>query len=89
MGDNEEILDILQNIEELLTVLVKNQISDTIEKELSNPKKKELYKLTGKNKISELAKKLKCSTGWISGVWKHWESLGLIIKDGQKYRKVL
>lgn len=89
MNDEEKILTSLQNIEELLTILVKNQLSNVVEKTLSNDKKKKLYQLTGKYGVKEIAQKLNCSYGWISGVWKDWECLGLIVKDGNKYRKIL
>jgi len=88
MNNDKKVLASIQNIEKLLTVLVKNQLADAIEKELSNNNKKKLYQWTGKYGVKEIAQKLNCSYGWISGVWKDWERLGLIIKVGNKYRKI-
>jgi hypothetical protein len=89
MSNEKDMLPHLQRIEELLIALLKVQLAPILEKELSDTKKAKLYKTIGKCGIVELSKKLDCSTGWISGVWKSWEQLGLIVKDGRTYRHIL
>ena len=86
--NDTEIVCSLQRIEDLLSVLVKAQLSESIERELSDPKMKELYKLTGNHTVRDIQKKLGRSIGTISRVWKRWEQLGFIIKDGKQYRKI-
>ncbi len=88
MSQEKEVILRLSNIEKLLTVLVKNQLAREIEKEMEDSKKKKLYELTGKYGVQDIAKKMKCSVGWISGVWKRWDQLGLIIKHGKGYVKI-
>jgi len=89
MSEHDKIATRLQRIEELLTVLVKNQLSDVINKELNDPKKKKIFELTGKYSASEIGKKAKTSAMTVSRLWQAWEALGLLIKDGKNYRKVI
>ena len=44
--------------------------------------------MTGKNTVREISKKTKVATGSISKIWSQWEEIGLVIKEGQKYKKV-
>ena len=89
MNNEKDVLPHLQRIEELLNSLLKVQLASILEKELSDATKAKLYEAIGKYGVVELSKKLDCSTGWISGVWKNWEQLGIIIKDGKSYRRIL
>ncbi|TKJ35706.1 MAG: hypothetical protein CEE38_13935 [Planctomycetes bacterium B3_Pla] len=79
----------LQRIEVLLTVLVKNQLSDVINKELGDSKKKKIYELTGKYSASEIGKKVGTSAMTVSRLWQGWENLGLLVKDGKGYRRII
>jgi predicted transcriptional regulator len=88
MSQNDDILETLRSIECLLKILVRTQLGPILEKELSDETKKKVYLATGIDKVSELSKKLNRSTGWISGVWKNWERMGLIVKEGKTYRKI-
>lgn len=87
--DENEILDLLRRNNELLSVLAKTQLRETLESELADPIQKELYSLTGKNiPIKKISTKIKASTGNISRTWQRWEHLGILIKEGKYYRKV-
>ena len=37
----------------------------------------------------QIAEKVGLGTGTISRTWQHWEDVGLLIKDGKSYRRVL
>jgi Ethanolamine utilization protein EutJ (predicted chaperonin) len=87
--EQEEVLASLKRIEELLTVLVKSELSEIVEKEMRNSDMERLYAITGNCSARQAAKKLDCSLGKISNIWQKWESLGLLVKDGKTYRKVL
>lgn len=89
MNSEKDVSPHLQRIEELLNALLKVQLAPVLEKELSDGTKAKLYEATGQFGVVEMSKKLKRSTGWISGVWKSWEQLGLIVKDGGAYRRIL
>lgn len=79
----------LKKIEELLTVLVRNRLSDVLDQELRDGNMRQLYELTGACTARELAQKTDLSIATISRVWQKWENLGLVIKEGKKYRRVL
>jgi predicted transcriptional regulator len=79
----------LQRIEDLLTTLVKTQLSNVIKIELGQSDMKKLYAFTGNQTIREIEKEIKIPRTTISRIWQRWEQLGLLIKDGSTYRKVL
>ena len=89
MSKEPDTLVMLQRIESLLTVLVKIQLSDVLKEELADEEKKQLYTLTGKHGVTKLAKKTGFSAGKISGLWQRWEGLGLLVKKGKQYVKVI
>lgn len=84
------LAQLLLRTNELLTVLAKAAVKPALETELSTPQRRKLYDLTGGDfSIDQISKKLRMSTGAISTLWQRWESVGLLIKDGKRYRKVL
>lgn len=89
MARESEILEALRRIEEWMMLSVKVQLSPIAERELSDSKMKELYAMTGDVSTQEIQKKLKLAAKTISDTWKRWEQLGLLIRDGKRYRKVL
>lgn len=89
MNEQTEVLTCLRRIEDLLTTLVKAQLADVLAKELSAPKMKKLYDLTGDYAVRELEEKISLSRSTISNIWQRWERLGFLIKDGKQYRTVI
>ncbi len=90
MNNEVEIETLIKRTNELLTVLVKSELSGILETELSDVKKKKLYDLTGKSLTGrQISEKISMSIASISRTWCHWEEVGLLIKDGKKYRKIL
>ena len=87
-GQSEE-LKTLKRIEELLEVIARQQLSPVMAKHLSNPKLKLLYDLTGSDPIGTLIQRTGFSAGTISRTWQKWEDVGLVRKDGKRYRKAL
>ncbi len=84
-----EELKALRRIEELLTVLTKAVIGSRLGEILKEKNYRTLYERTGELGIIELSKKTRLSTGKISGIWKEWEQLGIVVKEGKSYRKAL
>jgi hypothetical protein len=85
-----DVVPLIRRTNELLAVLVRNVLAPVLREELRTPQRKELYRLTGSDlPVKELAKRLGISVGSISGVWRRWEELGLLVKDGQRYRRIL
>lgn len=89
MNENADIAALLTRTSELLTVLAKIQLSEVLEAELADPKKRKLYDLTGgPHPRPTIESKVGMSGGAISGHWKRWEQLGLLVKDGKSYRRI-
>ena len=90
MMDQSEIAPLLMRTNELLTVLVKAQLSATLERELDDDKKKRLYDATGRGMpIKEISGKVGMSPASISRTWQRWEQAGLVVKDGKAYRRII
>lgn len=84
MSDQEKKLD---RLIELVEALLRTRISELLERELDDPKKKKLYELTGKKQVRELSRLTDLSTGAISGLWQRWYSKGILRKQGKSYAK--
>lgn len=79
----------LARIEDLLRALVKATLSERLAKELADPKLRLLYSRTGQHTVSQLARATGFSAGKISGIWQRWETLGMVSKEGSRYRPVV
>lgn len=77
----------IKRIREMMEFLVKEKISKILEKR--NPKERQIYELTGIKKQNDIIKALGVSSKKISKLWQDWEKEGILIKDGQKYKKVV
>ncbi len=82
-----EILASLQRIESLLALLVKLGQAPLLIAELKDDKLRRLYEMTGEQTREQIARATDLSTGTVSGTWARWEQLGLLVKDGSRYRK--
>lgn len=86
---SDEILETLERTNELLELIAKISLGKIIEKEVYDEKLKKLYELTGKESITSISKKIGISSGKISAIWKKWEAIGMIVKDGKSYRRII
>lgn len=89
MSDYSEVLTRLSRIEQLILLLTKTHLTPVLEKEFADPRMAQLYELTGSHGQREIKKKLNMSANTISDAWKRWEQLGLLVRDGQEYRRVI
>ncbi len=80
---------ILKNIELLLLALVKMQTYSIKKQIFKNSDKKLVYELTGKETQSDICKKGKMSATTLSELRNNLDDVGLIIKKGTKYIKVV
>lgn len=87
-AESEE-LKTLQRIAELLETIARQQLASVFSEHVSTPKLKQLYELTGVEPVESLSKKVGLSTGSISQTWQKWEAVGLLKRDGKRYRKVI
>lgn len=84
-GDSQS----LERLEELLKLIAKTLLSDKIEEIFGDKRQRILYEETGETPVKQLAKKTGFSAGKISNLWEKWERMGLLVKDGKQYRKVI
>ncbi len=77
----------IKKIKEMMEFLVKQKVSEKLNK-LSVDEKK-VYELTGEEKRSSIEKKTGFAAGKISKIWIKLEKEGLLVKEGQSYRKVV
>lgn len=77
----------IKRIRELLEFLVKQKVSDKLNK--INADEKKVYDLTGNDKRDLIESKTGFAAGKISKIWQKLEDEGLLIKEGKSYRKVL
>jgi len=76
----------IKKIREMLTFLVKGKISERLKKLTSDEKK--IYELIDKRQ-SDIIRLTGFSAGKISKIRQKLENEGILIKEGQKYKKVL
>ena len=86
MSDQETKLN---RLIELVEALLRTRISEVLDKELDDPKKRKLYELTGKKSVRELSDLTGLSTGAISKIWQGWHSKCILRKQGMYYVKLL
>ena len=79
----------LERIEELVRAIAKAVLAEKLAEALKDKNYRVLYEGTGELGVVELSKKTRFSTGKISGIWKEWEQVGVVVKEGKSYRKVL
>ena len=87
-GGTTEELDTLKRIEVLVAAMARAALTAPLAEILGDAKLRLLYEKAGKIPRTELEKKTKFSGGKISGLWKQWESKGLMVKNGKSYRPI-
>jgi DNA-binding MarR family transcriptional regulator len=84
-----EILGYLKRIEEWLAIVAKTQLGPILQTEIADKRMAELWQLTGKATQREVKTKLNMSADTISSAWQRWERLGLLVREGKEYRRVI
>lgn len=84
---NDDILESLKRIEQSLSVLVRAQLGPILQKELADKRMAELWDLTGRATQRQVKTSLNMSANTISAAWQRWERLGLLVKNGNEYRR--
>jgi predicted HTH transcriptional regulator len=84
-----EILGSLKRIEKWLAIVAKTQLGPILQREIADKRMAELWQLTGKATQREVKTKLNMSADTISSAWQRWERLGLLVREGKEYRRVL
>jgi len=80
---------ILRRIEELIRAIARATLSERLAEIMQDTDHRLLYEQAGYLSVKELAKRTGFSVGKISGLWGKWEQVGLLVKEGKQYRRVL
>lgn len=86
--NKSQIQSVLEEIREMLSVLVKLQLGSRLQDELVDSTFAVIYDLTGQKTVKEISQLTGVSTGQISALWQKWEAMGLLVKDGARYKKI-
>lgn len=89
MSDKGPELQCLLRIEALVAALVRSQAAEKLAAISADKKLSRLFELTGRASVREASEKTGLGLGTISRAWQDWERLGLIAKDGAKYKKLV
>jgi predicted transcriptional regulator len=89
MENQSPELQCLPRIETLLTALVRSSLTDAIAVITNDKRLSRLLELTGKATVREAPRKTGTALGTISKAWREWEKLGLIVKDGSQYKRIV
>jgi len=77
----------IKRIREMMEFLTKRELSKELKK--LKPTEKKIYDLTGIKGQTEIVKILNIAPNTVSNAWKKLEKEGILIKEGQKYKKVV
>lgn len=87
--DVDPQLAAILRIEALLTLLAKRSIQPLLVQELKDPIARKIYEATGDKTVREIAEEIGVGLGTISRMWSRWEVLGMLTKEGTRYRRVV
>jgi hypothetical protein len=87
--NNEEINERLKNIENYLEILVRFNHAQIKQHAFLNEVEEKIFELTGVKGRDEICTELRVSSKTISELWKRWLEVGLLIKQGNSYKKTV
>lgn len=85
----DEIAQSLKNIEKYLEVLVRFHYSELLKQAFNNEIEKRVFDLTGVKSRDEICSELKISPNTISELRSKWLELGILVKQGNSYKKTV
>ena len=85
----DEIAQSLKSIEKHLEVLVRFNYAQLKKQAFSNKTEEKVFELTGIKSRDEICNGLKISPNTLSELWGKWLELGLLVKQGNSYKKTV
>lgn len=86
-GDEGALIAAVGRIENLLMILVRRAVQPVLEEELKDSTARAIYEATGEKTAREIAQATGVGVATVSRTWARWESLGLVVKEGSRYRR--
>lgn len=85
----EEISQSLKNIEKHLETLVRFNYAQIRKQAFENEAEEKAFELTGVKGRNEICSELHISPNTLSDLWNKWFDLGLLVKEGNSYKKTV
>ena len=89
MTSDPEILEYLNSIDQHLKVLVKVNFALLKMQVPMDDTENRAFELTGEMKRDEICTKVQISATTLSALWNRWYDAGLLVKDGNSYKKAV
>lgn len=70
-------------------IIARVALRPVLEEQLKDPVGRTVYEGTGEKTVREIATAAGVSISTVSQRWQRWEELGLVVKDGPRYRRTL
>jgi CRP-like cAMP-binding protein len=86
-GDERSLIAAVTRIESLLMILVRRAVQPALEEELRDTTARAIYDATGEKTAREIAQATGVGVATVSRTWARWEALGLVVKEGTRYRR--
>jgi hypothetical protein len=87
VSTEDPVVTSLLRIEGLLRTLVRISMRSVMDEELKEPAARAIYEATGDHTAREIAAAAGIGVGTVSRTWSRWETMGLVVKDGTRYRR--
>jgi len=89
MPTNDEIALSLKKIEKHLETLVRFNYAQTRKQAFADETEKKVFELTGVKGQKEICSEFHISASTLSDLWSKWFDLGLLVKQGNSYKKTV
>ena len=89
VGEDAQMLRRIETIEMYLKSLLALTMAPVLEEELSDDTAKAIYELVGVNTGQEIADKVGVSNATVSRALSRWAGMGILVKDGSHYTRVI
>jgi len=85
----DEIIKSLNNIEKQLELLVRFNYAQIKKQAFENEAEEKVFEMTGVKGQKEICSELHISPNKLSDLWNKWFDMGLLIKQGSSYKKIM
>lgn len=85
----DEVAQSMKNIEKHLETLVRFHYAQIKKQAFANETEEKAFDLTGVKGRNDICSELKISPNTLSELWSKWFDMGLLVKQGNSYRKTV
>jgi hypothetical protein len=89
MTPDDNLAAILRDIEKHLAALVRFNHAQIMKEAITSPLEQKVFEMTGVKGQKEICSELHISASTLSELWNKWADLGILIKQGNGYKKTV